>query len=114
MKNYNKMSDFEINKAVGAATGDATGAEPALNLVICNSNGRSFDPCNSWNDAGTVIRSIGISIVKSSNEDGKWFAISPFLGEKLKRLSALDINPLRAAMIVFLLMMDAEENYELA
>ncbi|WP_145055727.1 phage protein NinX family protein [Mixta calida] len=107
---YSKMSDFEINKAVGESTGEALNTEETLNLVIRNSTGRRFDPCNSWADAGPIIAANKISIdfdadgykppqnawCKTSSPCGQVY----YGGEK---------EPLRAAMIVFLMMHDKGE-----
>lgn len=112
MTDYSKMTDFVINAAVGSATGHATAAEPALNLVIRNSNGRKFDPCNSWSDAGPIIVENKISL----NAHGlhAWMAWKN-TGSNLEEISsnrhqhsAIWGNPLRAAMIVFLMMKEAE------
>lgn len=97
--NYDNWTDFAINAAVGAATGDAMSSEPYFNLVIRNSNGKNFDPCNSWADAGPIISKYNISLIFGF---GHWDAMSAD-GESLK---SEEVNPLRAAMIVFLMMQE--------
>jgi len=99
--NYQEMSDFEINAEVGALTGEAKNSEPMLNLVI-RGNGRKFDPCNSWADAGPIIQENRISLF-ASDDEGKWMA--QFINYKTVHM---DKNPLRAAMIVFLMMKGGE------
>ena len=109
MKDYSAMSDFEINKAVGNLTGDATSAEPVLGLVIRNANGIKFDPCNSWADAGPIIEKnkIKIQVVKRVRDYNERYEVweasvnSPHFEEECT-------NPLRAAMVVFLMMKENE------
>lgn len=99
--NYQEMTDFEINQLVGRISGEAKSSEPILSLVI-RSNGRKYDPCNSWADAGPIIQENRITI--TSLIDGKeWDAIS--IGADIE---FRDKNPLRAAMIVFLMMEGGE------
>lgn len=104
---YSKMSDFEINKAVGESTGEALNTEETLNLVIRNSTGRRFDPCKSWADAGPIIQEYGIEL----GYDGvAWEAscnlrgITPYSDWK-----KYPESPCRLAMIVFLMMHDKGE-----
>lgn len=108
---YSKMSDFEINKAVGESTGEALNTEETLNLVIRNSTGRRFDPCNSWADAGPIIQQNNISLLKCERMDS-WVAGSSYWVDgaewSVDWLSD-DKNPLRAAMIVYLMMHDKGE-----
>lgn len=97
--NYSEMSDFELNRAVGMATGDATVSEPVFNQVIRNSNGKQFDPCNSWADAGPVIEKNKICIMAYA---GRWTASAE--NGAFDYISFSNENPRRAAMIVFLMM----------
>lgn len=99
--NFEQMSDFEINQQVGNVSGLATVSEPVLKQVIRNSNGKEFDPCNSWSDAGPIIGKENISLIFGF---GHWDAMSPS-GESLQ---AEEVNPLRAAMIVFLIMQEGK------
>lgn len=99
--NYSELSDFEINKAVGCVTGEANNSEDVFNLVIRNTNGNKFDPCNSWADAGPIIEKSGIGIMPMLMG---WRAAT----ERGCRdyTSIANENPLRAAMIVFLMMQE--------
>lgn len=103
---YSKMSDFEINKAVGESTGEALNTEETLNLVIRNSTGRRFDPCNSWADAGPIIAESKINI---EFHEWKNDVIKPYAMNSRTGLATYHENPLRAAMIVFLMMHDKGE-----
>jgi Bacteriophage P22, NinX len=102
MTDYSKMSDFEINKAAGSAAGYATGIEPCFEVVIINKTGRPFDPCNNPADAWPIIVEHSISLIMHDEYKGQpWFACKG-------RIDATHANPLRAAMIVFLMMKEAE------
>ncbi|WP_275553669.1 phage protein NinX family protein [Mixta sp. Marseille-Q2659] len=103
---YSKMSDFEINKAVGESTGEALNTEETLNLVIRNSTGRRFDPCNSWADAGPIIEKFGIGLMPFKKSPAKAWPLSVGL---LSNAGVEHENPLRAAMIVYLMMHDKGE-----
>lgn len=103
--NYAGMSDFEINKAVGSAIG--------INWANLDSNYHAlsiwddgelcvFEPCNSWVDAGPIIQSNGMTLIKLTN--GNWVCVSEFIDSVARRYSISSHNPLRAAMIVFLMM----------
>lgn len=103
MKNYEDMSDFEINKRVfktivGAkplgyphnADGRSVGNE-------VNGNYRWFDYCNNPSDAWPIIVDNEISINRWALSDG-WGA------DRFGHFDTRDDKPLRAAMIVFLKM----------
>ena len=102
MKNYEDMSDFEINKAVALIVGVTFNddGEP-VRFVECDTgacadfNEIEFDPCNNPEDAWPIITNNFISVIPSTNRD-IWFADGQG-GE-----TTFDTNPLRAAMIVFL------------
>lgn len=104
---YSKMSDFEINRAVGEASGEAKGSEPLLNLVIRNSTGRRYDPCNNPADAWPIIQNNGISLTY----DGVDWMAECIMGNAPKY--SCDIHkhpgkPLRSAMIVYLMMQEGK------
>ncbi|KMV68210.1 hypothetical protein AI29_10015, partial [bacteria symbiont BFo2 of Frankliniella occidentalis] len=111
MMNYQEMSDSQINLEVAKALGlDVSMMLSLLNARECpiggraeqwvknNKTGGSFDPCNSWADAGPIIQENRISLF-ASDDEGKWMA--QFINYKTVHM---DKNPLRAAMIVFLMM----------
>ncbi|CAI0803568.1 Protein of uncharacterised function (DUF2591) [Serratia entomophila] len=101
MTDYSKMSDFEIDKAVAEITGDSkpTVEEWGISRIIP-------DYCNNPADAWPIIvaNEIGVVPSKSSNTYA-W----DLRGGMLKGIKHVDDNPLRAAMIVFLMMKDAEK-----
>ncbi|EAC1725715.1 DUF2591 domain-containing protein [Salmonella enterica] len=105
---YSQLSDFEINKRVAIATGhkkfNGLGwqgtQEDSCSAVIVRGPTKigAFDPCNNPADAWPIIEKYRISFLDQLTEwcvDAK--GVSPIF----------DIRPLRAAMIVFLLMQDA-------
>lgn len=97
--NYSDMTDFFINKAV-AATCLGEWYDNGKCVIKCDDDDRSiFNPCNSWADAGPIIGKENISLIFGF---GHWDAMSPD-GDSLQ---AEEVNPLRAAMIVFLMMQE--------
>lgn len=132
MTDYSKLSDFEINKRVVIAldidmhffipeSEDSFGAgfSPSELGPIWQtsaywvgdfkvSNGNKFNPCNNPSDAWPIIVSSGISLVKYGH--GMWLASSDAYwvdGVEWQIDGEAHQNPLRAAMIVFLMMQDA-------
>lgn len=99
--NYSEMTDFEINKAVAGRL-LAEWYHNSICLVRCDDDNRSiFNPCNSWADAGPIIQEESISLIKY--DTNQWRARSR------KCLAGfIDINPLRAAMIVLLMMREGK------
>lgn len=102
MNKCTELSDFEINKKVAAALG--------LNfndgVIVKNGEWFYFDPCNNPADAMPIIIESGIGILKDPL-NGKWFAVLYF-NSWLNEVPNFNSNPLRAAMEVYLLMKDAE------
>ncbi len=110
MKNYEDMSDFEINKRVfkaivGAkpldyphnADGRSVGNEE-------NGNYRWYDYCNNPADAEPIIIENRIGTIPAS-DNGLWKAAHRKIGiDDTPYHFTQDKNPLRAAMIVFLKM----------
>lgn len=124
MKDYSKMSDFEINKAVAINRGGYQGCVEHMEHGVKESNRDSHgilyverDYCNNPADAWQIIVDSGISIIKCKNCADDWSA------EKITDISDDDFNifhcqsshsyndnnPLRAAMIVYLMMKDEEK-----
>ena len=104
---YSKWTDFAINAAVGAATGEAKNSEPLLKLVIRNSNGRRYDPCNNAADAWPIIQKSGISLVYDGDD---WLALHfsrPSLTYPNDHRKHPD-KPFRAALILWLMMQESE------
>lgn len=114
MTDYSKLSDFEINKCVAKIHGGF-----ALTLAVHNEppSGKSFDPgrfdpCNNPADAWQIISDSRISIYfdqtipEHDGEFKEWCcAISPCQNYQAQYQS----NPLRAAMIIFLMMQEKKE-----
>ncbi|WP_241610269.1 phage protein NinX family protein [Rosenbergiella epipactidis] len=95
--NYQEMSDFEIRRKVG----DVLKVNWVQGLHFSFKGGlREFDPCNSWADAGPIIQESKIGI---REYDGWWEARS-----YIPEYAYCQKNPLRAAMIVFLMMKGGE------
>lgn len=118
---YSQLSDFEINKRVSVAAGlnvnmffdvdEAYARGPVWTVPsgnyyagIKSSKGNPFDPCNDPADAWPIIESNGITIINDKNCFPRATNDSyAFINEQYDEcLHALDRNPLRAAMIVFL------------
>lgn len=110
--NYSKMSNFEINIAVfeelhGGSPDCKEGGDGAMviisyegdviggNAVEVEVERGSFNPCNNPADAWPIIEENSISIIKYDNT--QWRA-----RHRSCAPGTVDINPLRAAMIVFL------------
>lgn len=118
--NYSEMTDFEINKAVAIAEGhscyygDGSFTNGLMGRkVTVKGNGvvGCMDFCNSWADAGPIILSNKISLHAPSLLES-WSA--EFVGSdedvndgyEVDYFHHRDKNPLRAAMIVFLMMQE--------
>lgn len=111
MKNYEDMSDFEINKAVALIVGAKFNddGEP-VRFVECDTgayadfNEIEFDPCNNPEDAEPIIIENRIGTIPAP-DDGLWKAAHRKIGnDDTPYHFTQDKNPLRAAMIVFLKM----------
>ncbi|MBS0895538.1 DUF2591 family protein [Tatumella sp. JGM130] len=81
--NYQEMSDEQINHAVS----------DALSIP------RGDDWCNSWEESGPIVSDNNISLYPT---EITWIA-----GSATFHVSATHENPLRAAMIVFLMMKES-------
>lgn len=133
MKDYASMSDFEINCHVAMALGmkehffmDAGGEDDFDDEIpltdrgpiwqTCKyrvgaykpSNGNCFNPCNNPGEAWPIITENRIGVIPTP-EHGAWRAVHRVIGEDSNpRHLTKDVNPLRAAMIVFLKMKEGE------
>jgi len=112
MKDYSAMSDFEINREVALNLGAKdlgdgifVGEYRRYDIGERVKNKFKFDPCKSWGDAGPIIQENKINI--DYRESVKAGPMASQSGHK--EVYAVDKNPLRAAMIVFLMMKDAEK-----
>lgn len=112
MKNYEDMSDFEINKAVALIVGAKFNddGEP-VRFVECDTgayadfNEIEFDPCNNPSDAWPIIDENNITIINDHpsmrlavNDAADYYNGSSGI------IASSDENGFRAAMIVFLKM----------
>lgn len=126
MKDYSAMSDFEINSAVH----NALLSDPYSMLFMGNDriewtskDGRKVitdkvqytkngvhDYCNNPADAWPIIVSNQISLMYEE-ATGKWCAGKPYWVDGCEwqlDIDVMEANPLRAAMIVFLMMKEGE------
>jgi len=102
MIDYSKLSDFEINERVAKALRipfETTYYDEVFTWDDKQSgrfNTRKFNPCQNWADAGPVVEKYRIHLTPVDNG---WFvsdmATTHWISDK---------NPLRAAMIIFLMM----------
>lgn len=105
--NYSEMSDFEINKAVASAL-LSDWFENGLCVARIDGSTRSiFNPCNSWADAGPIIEE---GLISLQFYQGSWMAsVSPSQETGFRAACFIEKrNPLRAAMIVFLMMQEGK------
>ncbi|MEP9807834.1 phage protein NinX family protein [Klebsiella sp. GW_Kp181] len=116
---YSKLSDYEVNKYVAMSIG---GFEEnnffEAHSVIFKSCGRfqytCFDPCNNPADAWPIIVEKKISLLWIE-ESSMWCASqggsagNEYWGwDECPDVYHENINPLRAAMIVFLMMQESK------
>ncbi|MEX9843362.1 phage protein NinX family protein [Providencia rettgeri] len=111
MNKYTGLSDFEINKRVFvAAKIEHEDTDLHSNKVFYGdgANWIEFNPCNNPADAMPIIIENNISLRAPTITD-RWKAefIDEY-GNYVGYRRALNKNPLRAAMELFLLMKDAE------
>jgi hypothetical protein len=118
--NYEEMSDFEINKAVLLLKDfnyyQYVCLEEGERVYLCEHDEHDltldisrelFDPCNNPSDAWPIIVENQIDVISPTTggtiphwQAEKW---SP---DNKPTISALDLNPLRSAMIVYLMMQE--------
>ncbi|WP_261412046.1 DUF2591 domain-containing protein [Serratia quinivorans] len=122
MTDYSKMSDFEINKAVAIALGAKqvdyyeNGDRCAIFYELGDKNltvrrGKSllsekFDPCNNPADAWPIIVDNRISLMMDYADWDKCTAAYGDDGHFSPEIECTEENPLRAAMIVFLMIQE--------
>ncbi|MEM8109120.1 DUF2591 family protein [Morganella morganii subsp. sibonii] len=106
MNKYRDKSDFEINKAVAEVliqSGFIIGIEYYDKHILVTdkyANNYPFDPCNNPADAMPIINEYGISLMYKERE----FQVATNDGNYYCCMS----NPLKAAMVIFLMMKEAE------
>ncbi|WP_353168383.1 phage protein NinX family protein [Providencia sp.] len=99
MNKYTGLSDFEINKKVAEKLGIRL---TPRNGVLILSATKLFNPCNNPSDAMPIIIKDKICLTVGDSDD-IWVADTTRSLE-----SSFNERPLRAAMEVYLLMKDAE------
>ena len=112
MSKYRDKSDFEINKAVAIALGKVIGIRPDSNIIYLIGGDEliEFAPCNNPTDAMPIIFDNNISLIFShreyplatNNPSGLFRDVLP------PENAVTNKNPLRAAMELFLMMKEAE------
>ncbi|EMM6385955.1 DUF2591 family protein [Morganella morganii] len=106
MNKYRDKSGFEINKAVAEVliqSGFIIGIEYYDKHILVTdkyANNYPFDPCNNPADAMPIINEYGISLMYKERE----FQVATNDGNYYCCMS----NPLKAAMVIFLMMKEAE------
>lgn len=121
MTDYRKLSDFEINRAVamkieGVSANEDGSPKFAVDCFL-SGDGESvgvlwtgydeasnFDPCNNPADAWPIIVENKINIEWHEWKGGEF---KPYALNNETMKSGYDDKPLRAAMIVFLMMKEA-------
>ena len=106
---YSKMRDAEIGRRVSAACKLDGGANyNGSTMIVKNGVWATFDPCNNPSDAWPIIVDkkicLAFDVFAEPKDGGSWVA-SPAYGWEKERIR--HDNPLRAVMIVFLMMQDS-------
>ncbi|HBC7443547.1 TPA: DUF2591 domain-containing protein [Morganella morganii] len=123
MNKYSDKSDFEINKAVAVNINGTDSVLEKFGRIYISDGDRgamvSFSPCNNPADAWPIILKNRISIIIPGNEYSDGYS-TPFAASGFDDVShitrntyytdeeSFNQNPLRAAMEVFLMMKEAE------
>lgn len=116
MNKYSDKSDFEINKAVAIAIGKVVGIRPDSNIIYLIGGDEliEFAPCNNPADAMPIIIENKITVAYD-RIGNTWCAHAGSViddcdwGYKIEPVQYADSNNYyRAAMEVFLMMKEAE------
>lgn len=118
MKDYAAMSDQQINQLVCCKIGNLKIGQRGACCVVSGGDALTiklgawqvFDPCNNPADAWPILLENNISLVKWQHDDvwAAWSGAGMAYGEVECEHIEHDENPLRAAMIVFLMMKEGE------
>lgn len=116
MKDYSAMSDFEINKRVLEAKHGTKGLPYAhsadgrsVGYFDVSRNYQWYDYCNNPADAWPIIIDNRIAILPAPHQ-GEWKAAHRAIGEdSTPHFFNQSANGLRAAMIVYLQMMEQKK-----
>lgn len=102
--NYSELSDDKINLQVFERLFGNIGEDRDMLRVWQQGK---FQPCSSWADAGPIIEKhkicLAADVFAEPGDGGEWIA-QPAYGWDSERVR--HDNPLRAAMIVFLMMQE--------
>jgi len=127
MIDYSEMSDFEVNKKVadieGYHTLDIGHCHKDVFINIENEDKdyyefdvHKFDPCNNPSDAWPIILENGIGLTPIFSCNNRTYSLEKtgaWRAEKSEFSLEIDAkNPLRAAMIVFLMMKDKDNDHK--
>ncbi|HDG1721659.1 TPA: DUF2591 family protein [Kluyvera ascorbata] len=106
---YSKMSDAEIGRRVAAALKLDGGSDyNGSTLIVKNGVWATFDPCNNPADAWPIIYRHKISIEFDGDDSTEPETTWCHARDMYRRCGInYQSNPLRAAMIVFLLMQES-------
>lgn len=116
---YSKLSDAEINLAVAAIQFPKSGLNtpyshrPDVHIYHANGSVEAKDYCSAWSDAGDIIAQQKISIIFDTDSKieppARWVMCRNDEIEGAAYIHYEHPNrPLRAAMIVFLMMQESE------
>lgn len=118
-QDYEKMSDFEINKAVAHKIYKSIGGQDyTQHLTVKHSaeeggdciyycGGEPLDYCNNWSDMGPLIEQNQINLNYFCDEECSYYSCSSGENGLETDCDFVDNkNPLRAAAIVYLLVKD--------
>lgn len=116
MKDYASMSDIEISKSVGDAIGIDWANLDDNYHELCywpelDDELNIFDPCNNPADAWPIVNASRISIMFDGTDlqyEGEHHEWCDAISSSQKFGIQHQSNPLRAAMIVFLMMKEGE------
>ncbi|MBN4863316.1 MULTISPECIES: phage protein NinX family protein [Providencia] len=115
MNKYTELSDFKINRRIAVMIHKYSDFIEQYDNKTIYVDGNVFDPCNNPADAMPIIIENDIAIFPAHKLGiENWCAASGFydIGERevIWGMESNNKNPLRAAMELFLLMRDAENN----
>ncbi|ECH0841191.1 DUF2591 domain-containing protein [Salmonella enterica subsp. enterica] len=114
---YSQLSDAEIAQKVWfwwnqniEHDNTLCGMSGGKMLYVKNNVWTAFDPCNNPADAWPIIVSNQISLMYEE-ATGKWCTGKPYWVDGCEwqlDIDVMEANPLRAAMVFFLMMQDAK------
>ncbi|HEK0413805.1 TPA: DUF2591 family protein [Proteus mirabilis] len=108
MDKYTELSNFEINKKVAEKLGEEWFVTTTVwDELVVMVGGKCFKPCDNPSDAMPIIIENLISLMAdmSDGRGSTWWCASDISNSFTSNYKS---NPLRAAMEVFLMIKDAE------